>query len=67
MLLIDLNDVMCCVCGGQLEIVGVIDLKLDVECVDCHEQFQEKAEDLKESGIDYRALSFAEFSEGQSS
>ena len=66
MLLIDLNDAMCSVCGGQLEIVGVIDLKLDVECVDCHEQFQEKSEDLNESGIDYRALAFAEFSEGQS-
>ena len=61
MLLMDLNDAMCCVCDGQLEITGYADAKIDVECVDCHERTSENPDDFYETGVNYRALAIAEF------
>ena len=52
-MLVDLPDGKCRSCNGQLEIVGVDDATMDVECTECGDGYTVEPDAFHDRGIKY--------------
>ena len=51
-------------CSGQVEIVGVDDAKMDVECTECGDGYTVEPDAFDDGGITYWPEAMAELEEG---
>jgi hypothetical protein len=65
MLLVALEDGRCRTCGAQLQIVGVDDVSLDVECTNeqCLDAYRVETDAFNDGGITYWPQAMVKFSE----
>lgn len=52
-MLVDLSDGKCRSCGGQLELTGVDDATMDVECTECGDGYTVEPDAFNDGGIKY--------------
>lgn len=52
-MLVELNDGTCRSCGGQLEITGVDDATMDIECTACGDEYTVEPDAFNDGGIVY--------------
>lgn len=64
-MLVDLSDGACRSCGGQLEITGVDDATMDVQCTECSEGYLVETDAFNDGGIKYWPAAMMEFGEEQ--
>ena len=62
-MLVDLQDGKCRSCRGQLEIVGVDDGTMDVECTECGDEYVVEPDAFNDGGIKYWPAAMAELGE----
>lgn len=63
-MLVDLRDGKCRSCNGQLEIVGVDDATMDVECTQCGDGYTVEPDAFNDGGIRYWPEAMLQFEEG---
>lgn len=62
-MLVELSDGKCRTCSGQLQIVGVDDATMDVECTECNDCYTVEPDAFNDGGIKYWPEAMAAVSE----
>ena len=60
-MLVSMDDGSCRSCNGQLEIIGVDDATMDVECTECGDGYTVEPDAFNDGGIRYWPEAMVEF------